>query len=165
MIDFGAFVDLRDVQNGLRRLQLAGHDLRPVFKRARHYLRADQREHAKARMGSSASWPELSPTTLLQRKQRSRKQSRYRQGRKRRRGRNFRGPLGRLPNAYKIEYDARRIVARSRVPWSGVHWKGGKAGHKARIPQREFLWISNQLLVAVSRLAVDYIAGAWDKES
>lgn len=161
MIDFGAFANLRDVENGLRRLQLAGHNLRPVFKRARKVLRADQKEHANAQAGPNSAWVPLAASTIAKRRVKARKLGRARKVKMPSAGRKI---LGRLPKAYKISYDERHIIARSRVPWSMVHFQGGRGGRRSRIPGRQFFWISDKLLRTVSRLTVDYMVGAWDKK-
>lgn len=161
MIDVDSFVNLRDVENGLRRLQLAGMDLRPVFKASRKAMRADVRDHAKKKQSSAGTWPALARSTLEHRKQRKGKQGRPRK-------RPVRGnprPLGRLPNANKLEYTARSIKMISRVPWSGVHNdpNGGRAGHGSRIPGREYMWASSGFLAIVARNAVDHMLTSWDR--
>ena len=159
-VDADGFVDLRDVQNGLRRMQLAGRDLRPVFKRARKALRADQKAHATEQLGSDGAWPSLKISTIKRRSQKKRRRGRARQLQRRPGGKI----LGKLPRAITISYDARRIIAKSRAPWSGVMQRGGTVGHHAHMPAREFLWASTKLLGTVARLAVDYLAGAWEKK-
>lgn len=160
MIDVDSFVDLRDVENGLRRMQLAGADLKPVFKASRKAMRADMRDHAKKKQSSSGTWPAMARSTLEHRKQRKGKQGRPRKRPLRRPLR----PLGKLPAANRLEYTARSIKMISRVPWSGVHNNplGGRVGHGSRIPGREYLWASSGLLAIVARNAVDYMATAWD---
>lgn len=162
MIDYGAFVNLRDVQNGLRRLQLAGKDLRPVWNRTRKVLRQDQKEHANAQAGPDSAWVPLAKSTLEHRSVKKRKLGRAR-------AKKLPSPrrklLGRLPGQLDIKYDANRIVGFSRVPWAYVHFKGGRAGHGARMPGRQFYWASNRLLRTVARLTVDYMVGAWDKKA
>ncbi len=159
-VNADAHVNLKDVQNGLRRMQLAGHNLRPVFKRVRKNLRADQKQHATEQRGSDGPWPSLKITTIKRRAQKKRRHGRARQqaiSMKRK-------LLGKLPRAISITYDANKIRVASRVKWSGVHQKGGRAGHHADMPKREYLWVSTGLLALVARAAVDYLAGAWDKK-
>lgn len=160
MIGFAAEVNLRDVENGLRRMQLAGMNLRPVWKMSRRAFRADQRAHVKDREGQSGGWPALAQSTILHRKQRTRKQGRKRKWPIKT---NNAKQLGRLPGAFAITFDEKRMTAKSRVPWSRVHWKGGTAGHHSKIPQREFMWISGELLRQVARNAVDYMATKWKR--
>ncbi len=158
MIDLDVKIELRDVQNGLRRMQLAGANLRPVFKAVRKALRADQRDHAKKRLAPQGVWPALASSTVAHRKQRHGKQGRKRTCPIRA---NVK-PLGKLPAAFTITYDASAIRGISRVKWSGVHARGGRGGRKSKIPARDFLWPSRQLLEIISRKAVDYMVTSWD---
>lgn len=164
MIDADAFVDLRQVENGLRRMEMAGMDLRPLFNRVRKILRLDQREHAKQERGSSGPWAPLASSTIEHRKARKGKQ-----GRPRRRPIHTYTvkKLGRLPRSFKIKVTPHSIKAESTISWSGAHQpKRGDStvvGHGARLKAREFLWASTKLLQTVSRLAVDYLVGAWER--
>ena len=160
-IDVDAHVNLRDVENGLRRMQLAGKDLRPLFRRVAKDMRADQKDHAKQQEGPDGKWPGLDPDTLAKRTRQG--QGRRHRGKKKRRRRAFGRMLGRLPRAFAIEYDRSFIRARSRVKWSGAHQGGGLVGKGSRLPDRTFLWASTGLLAIVSRKAVDYLVGAWAK--
>lgn len=165
MIDVDAFVNLRDVENGLRRMQLAGYDLRPVFQRARKAVRADQKQHAQKQQGPAGQWASLAASTIAHRKQRTGKQ-----GRKRRRpikSKRLR-KLGRLPGAFGIKITPRSIAAISKVKWSGAHQPRSlsgstRVGHGSQIEARPFLWASTGLLQTVSRLAVDHLVGAWER--
>lgn len=159
-VDSDAYVDLREVENGLRRMQRAGHDLLPVFRRARDAMRRDQAEHQKEQRGPDGAWQALAESTISKRRQRTGKQ-----GRKRKRRLKSRAlrKLGRLPKAYKIEISPSKIVQRSTVAWSYVHQDGGIAGRRSIIPMRKFFYASGKLLATVARLAVDHLVGAWDK--
>lgn len=159
-VDPAAFVNLKDVQNGLRRMQLAGHNLRPVFRRARKALRADMKAHANDQQSSDGAWPSLKISTIKRRSQKKRRRGRPRSIQISAR----RKLLGKLPRAIAISYTGDRIIARSRAPWSGVVQRGGTVGHRAHLPKREWLWASTGLLATVARLAVDYLAGAWEKK-
>ena len=148
-------VDLRQVESALRRLQLAGGDLAKVFRAARKEFRADMRAHAKDQQGFDGRWKPLAASTQRQRRARPNKQG-HRRTRKQK-PRRFR-VLGRLPSAFKIEVTKKSIRGVSRVPWSGVHQLGGRAGKGARIPSRPFLWVSTHLLGIVRDKAVAYMA-------
>jgi phage gpG-like protein len=160
VIDVDAYVNLRDVENGLRRMQLAGKDLRPLFRRVQGDLRADQKQHAKEEKGPDGKWPSLDPDTLAKRTRQG--QGRPHRGKWKRRRRSFGRMLGKLPRAFAITYSESWIAATSRVKWSGAH-SGGIVGHGSHLPDRTFLWASSGLLAIVSRKAVDYLVGAWDK--
>ena len=161
MIDVSAFVDLRDVESGLRRMQMAGKDLRPLFKRVKSDMRADMRDHAKSEEGPSGKWPSLDPDTLAKRSRQG--QGRRHRGKKKRRRKAFGKKLGRLPRAFAVTYSRSFIRATSRVKWSGAHQGGAIVGKGSRLPDRTFLWASSGLLQIVARKAVDYLVGAWDK--
>jgi len=160
--DVDAFVDLRDVQNGLNRLLRAGGDLRKVFRAVRADMRADQSQHVRDQRGPDGTWKPLAASTIARRKQRPGKR-----GRRRIRPLRARSvkKLGRLPRAYTITIKPRSIAAKSRVPWSGAHQpRGGtstRVGHNASLPARAFLWASTKLLVRVARATVDYMTTVW----
>lgn len=162
MIEVDAFVRLRDVENGLRRMQLAGKDLRPLFRRVQTDMRTDQKEHAKEERGPDGKWPSLDPDTLAKRSKQG--AGRRHRGKKKRRRRAFGRILGRLPRAFAITYSRSWIRATSRVKWSGAHQGGALVGKGSRLPKRTFLWASSGLLQIVARKAVDYLVGAWDKK-
>lgn len=161
MIDVDAYVNLRDVENGLRRMQLAGKDLRPLFRRVQRDLRADQNQHAKEERGPDGKWPRLDPDTLAKRTRQG--EGRRHKGKKKRRRRAFGRILGKLPRAFTVSYSRDWIRATSRAKWSGIHQAGGRGGRNSNVPERKFLWASTGLLAIVSRKAVDYLVGAWDK--
>lgn len=67
---------------------------------------------------------------------------RFSSGKKRRKGRNAlkrHKLLGRLPASIAAKISRHTLQVYSRVPWSGVHNKGGTAGHNSKIPARTFL--------------------------
>lgn len=163
MIDVRAEVDLRDVQNGLRRLQLAGADLRPVFRSVRKALRDDQRQHAKERRGPDAPWRPLAQSTIEHRKARTGKQ-----GRKRHKPIKVAPkPLGRLPNNFAIQIFPSKLVAKHRVKWSGVHneARGATVARGARVPGRTFMYASKRFLGVVVRATVDHMLTAWKRNT
>lgn len=165
MSDIEAKIDLRKVENALRRLQLAGHNLAPVFKSSRKPLRADQREHQKDQRGPDGKWPGLAPSTIKRRTVKGGGR-RYR-GVRRRKSRKLSRLLGRLPRDFKITFDARKLRAASRWPRSGVHQHPGRtirANNGAVIPDRTFLWPSPDLLRHIAKAARDYLSRAWEKK-
>jgi phage gpG-like protein len=48
-------------------------------------------------------------------------------------------PLGRMASSVKSKVEKYSVEIYSSVPWSEVHNAGGTAGHGAKIPQRQFL--------------------------
>lgn len=156
--DLGADVDLRDLEEALRRIELAGYDLRPVFIRSRRAMRQDIKAHRKAQASPEGRWAPLSPLTIAKRRARKGKQ-----GRKRRRPPKPIGKLlGRLPGAFNIVIGAHTMRAISRVKWSGAQNEGDKVGKRARIPSREFMWVSRAMVASVATVASDFMIGAWE---
>jgi len=128
-------------------------DKAKVFRGLKLPTRIDQRQHHQAERAPSARWPALAPSTIERNKY-----ARATKGRKRAigkgRGQRWRKSLGRisavmgrkllrrLPGAILASVTSRSLIWRSRVGWASVHQFGGRAGNGARIPQRQFLWIS-----------------------
>lgn len=167
MIDVDAFVELRDVENGLRRMQLAGYDLRPVFRAVRRDVRADQRQHQREGAGPDGKWKPLDPDTLRKRTRQG--TGRRHKGKMKRRRRKFGPVLRNLPRAFTISYSRSWIRGDARPKWSGAHQpKSGagatRVGRGATVPNRTYLWASTGLLQIVARKAVDYMTGAWEKK-
>lgn len=156
-------VNLKQVENALRNAARAGWNMRDVFSKSRRDMRIDQKQHAKDQVAPDGGWPPLAQSTLDRRRARP-----GRQGRKRRRRSRpaKRAPrmLGRLPRAIEIIATDMSIAAKSRVKWSGIHKWGGVAGHGARIPPRDFLWASRQLMITILRRAGNYVVGAFKGE-
>jgi phage gpG-like protein len=134
----------------LRRLEDMGRtDRRKAFSAARKPARVDQRDHAKKQEAARGRWPGLAASTLARRAQ----------GKKRRRGRKM---LGRLPAALVMRHDADKLTITSRAKWGGIHQGGGRGGKGARIPARQFLWVSRELLREVKRVFVAAYKAAWE---
>lgn len=117
-------------------------DLRPAWKEARKPLRADIREHRRKQEGPEGTWPARAAAT---------KQRAGRHGRPRR-------LLGRLPTALTTLSDRRRVAMRSRVAWSDVHRTGGVVGRGSRLPRRDFLWASGNVLDTIAGIVSRYLA-------
>lgn len=139
----------RFVSRGFRKLEKMGADLRPILRELRKPVVDDQRDHRKKREGSDGKWPALATST----------RDRYRQ--MRRAGRKPpRGLLGRLPAAFKIRFERKRLVLESRVKrFSRAHQEGLRVRH-GRLPKREYYWISRSLLAAAQDVVVRELAKA-----
>lgn len=112
------------------RTTLANPDLRPAWTAARKPLRADLRAHAKDRQGPGGAWPARAASTRVRSAS----------------GRRTRKVLGRLPGMVRTKLERSRMIFRWGTEWSDIHNSGGRAGHGARIPQREFAWLSDKAL-------------------
>ena len=107
-------------------------DFRSIFASLRRPLGRDITDHRDAQRGPRGPWPALAAAT----------RARYaRQGKRRNRR-----MLGRLPSARRSVVRSDSLSSISRVKWSWVHQAGGRAGRGSRIPQRQFMWMSNSFL-------------------
>lgn len=113
-------------------------DIKAVFLKFRKPMHYDQRDHRDRQRGPNGPWQQLAAST----------KARYaREGRRRNRR-----ILARLPNARYTIVTSRSIRMRSRVRWSLAHQDGPtRVGHGARLPQRQFLWISKRLMQEARR--------------
>lgn len=114
--------------------ELRKTDLRQTFAKLRKPLHWDQRDHRDKQSGPLGRWQPLAKTTL----------DRYAREGKRRNRRI----LARLPNARATKFDSRQLVLYSRVRWSNAHQDGPTiVGRGARLPQRQFFWISRGMRI------------------
>jgi phage gpG-like protein len=51
------------------------------------------------------------------------------------------------------------VVVESRVPWSGIHNRGGAAGRGAQIPPRPFLEVTQDGARALAAIALEHFLG------
>lgn len=154
-----AKVDDRSVQQGLREVAKAGHDLADVFRRMRQPMRRDQAEHARAEAGPDGPWPA--------RKSRSRERKLYAKVRRRRGGAStaqvfrFNGLLGVLPDLIQVKAVGATVIARSPIKWARAHADGATVGRGADLPERPFLWVSEDLAALASKMIGDHLSRAW----
>lgn len=149
MIGVSAGIDLKVVEEGLDELLRSGRSAARVLGAFKTTARKDQASHGKARESSSgAKWAPRSAATT--------------QGRGKRRARiRRRRLLGRLSTALNITTTPSSLVVTSKIPWSGIHQDGGTAGRGSRIPAREFLWWSEELLERVAFAIVSNTMERW----
>lgn len=139
MIAISARVDIRGSLGMLKRI--AALDIRQTFKRLVPSAQYDQERHDRALEGPDGKWPALAASTL---ERRSRPRGRDRKGKNRSWPTKL---LGRMPKAIRSVPTNRSLTVLSRIArFSMVHQAGGRAGHGARIPRRQYLWISPWLL-------------------
>lgn len=123
---------IRDLFTRLSRV-----DLKESFKELRGPARFDQRHHWRKDEAPDGHWPGLAASTL---ERRTRPRGRGKDGRNRSWPKKL---LGRFPTSLQMIPSAKSLIVRSRVKrFSLVHQRGGTAGHGARIPRRQYLWIS-----------------------
>lgn len=137
-------LDLRDIDAGLRKMAKRGIDPKALFKRNRPILRRDQKDHFDELRGSEGAWPSRAASSL-RKVMGNKKKSRTKKGRLRKSAqKRLRNQLGRLKTFWKFRQSKGELeVASGARKWAGVHQDGGVAGHGARIPKREFVYISD----------------------
>lgn len=114
-------------------------DLRPVWREARKPIRRDIADHRAKQEGPDGAWAPRAAATKL----RSRS------------GRRARRMLGRLPSANRTTTDPRRLVIRSMVAWSEAQRTGATVGHGARIPGRDWMYVSDPVLGQIGVMITD----------
>lgn len=145
-------VNLAGALGALERVRAAGMDTRPAFKAMRQPLRADLRAHAKAQEGpDGGKWPKRKPPRRLK----ARDGERRALARKR-----SRRVLGKLPNATGFQVERRAIVAFSKVKWARAHREGLVVGHGAKMPKRDWLWISGAMKSKAIGILHDHVRKA-----
>ena len=141
-----ATVDIGDVETGLDAMERRARALGPVMKSLTKPLRDDQKNHKRAQSGPSGSWARRSEATIAA-KHGKRKLPRT--------------ILGRLPTAVSYKTTPSSVTGTSRVRWSGAHQDGATVGHGARLPAREFLWISDEMMTLADNEIADAMVRAF----
>jgi len=167
----GTSVDLRDVLDGLEKLQRAGKDLRPVFRELRPALASDLREHGTRRESPDGVWAPWSASyvdRMMGRKGMRLKGARGRgelPGALTKRGaRRLQRPiLGKLPALFKFSIERLALEAKSIVPWAGAHQHGDTVGRGARLVARTFAWASDSLVGLLVEKARAHLLWAWNR--
>jgi phage gpG-like protein len=80
-----------------------------------------------------------------------------------RRARGRRRLLGKLLTAVSYRPSADALRAESRIPWSGVHQHGGRAGRGAQIPARTFLYFGKNYLRDMAERFLAYALAEWGR--
>lgn len=119
---------------------IANVDMRKTFSDIRGPARFDQRHHWRKEESPSGHWPGLAAST---RERRTRRRGRDKRGRNLKWSRKL---MGRFPNSLQSIVSSSSLIIRSRAKkFSQVHQRGGRTGHGARLPARQYLWISDWL--------------------
>jgi phage gpG-like protein len=160
-------VDLREVEQAIKRMKRAGRSLRPVWQKLRTPMRKDQREHMKRMESpSGSSWPPLAKSTREKRLKKV-----LRSGKARTKGGRLRKSAqrrvdrvlsARLISRAKIRLFPTFMVIRTPGAAAGVHQLGGRVGHGAFVPRRTFFWVSDQLARMAARLIVQHLRENWE---
>jgi hypothetical protein len=134
VIDVDVKVDMRELEHGLAAM-CSTRTLTEVARRLRKPMRADQRDHARKMEGPDGSWPP-----------RKKRLGRGKAAKKR----NRRKLLGRLPGAIKVYARGEVVTAESLAKWAEAHRTGARVGRGAKLPIRDFLWISDGLMTTAA---------------
>lgn len=163
----GVIVDLTTLDAKLAKAMRAAGDLTPAWRKSRGPLRKDQREHAQSTQGPSGAWSPLARSTLERRlsnaatKKRQSGKSVKRRRSHSRRTLKQRRVLGRLPSLIDVKITPTSIIASSKVKWAGAHARGETVGRGVRLPTREFLWASPELVGNVCKILRDHLLLPW----
>lgn len=155
MIELRTTLELDDLQAGIFGiLNQAERRARAFFMELKPGGRKDVKQHQKDRRGETSSWPPRATTT--------RKRARHKSKTKRRKGART-SLLVNLARTWKIFTSVDHMKFVHRVTWSGVHDQGGKAGHGARMPRRQFAYWSNKFMDSAVRQYRAYVLKGWTK--
>lgn len=138
-----ASFDIGDVEKGLEGAQRAADRLAPGFMAAKLPMRMDQATHAAQHTGPESPWAAKAPATLA-------------------RHSKPRELMGRLPKQVSYVATAESLTGTSRAAWSGgAITTGGRVGHGAILPPREFLWMSDEFLSIAEDIFGDRVLTAY----
>lgn len=142
-----ATLDPTDAVQGLDALERRSHALGAAFRSLKQPLKLDQRDHAKQHMGPHGPWVAQAASTRARRLSSPKHRPRR--------------LLGRLPTAMDYRATATSVSGTSRVPWAAAHIDGARVGHGAKLPAREFLWISNAMLITAENTLGSALVNAY----
>lgn len=133
-------VDIRTIVGAFDKIRKL--DTRKVLSDLRGPARFDQRHHWRKEESPQGHWRALAASTVERRKRK--------RGIDRKSGKVRNWPkklMGRFPTALQSIVRREELIIKSRVRrFSMIHQEGGIAGHGARIPSRQYLWISPWLI-------------------
>lgn len=146
LVDIEAHVDITAI---IRQMNRVGRfRTAPLMKALRKPTAEDQKRHRDQMRGPQGPWAPLAPSTL----------ARYaRMGIRRNRR-----LLAKLPLVRRTTVKAAELIIKSPVKWSMAHFAGAIVGHGARLPQRQYWWISPQLKREIRRLAEAALIAHWN---
>jgi len=155
-VEISCTVDVRQIVRAFERVRKI--DVKRIFKELVGPARFDQRHHWRKDEAPDGHWPGLAPSTL---ERRTRKRGRGKDGRNRSWPKKL---LGRFPTSLQAIPSQNSLIMRSRIAkFSLIHNEGGTAGHGARIPRRQYLWISDWLKGQVVKYFEKGLARAYYK--
>lgn len=155
-------VDDSDVRSGLKRLQLAGKSLRPVFQRLKKPFKEDIRAHQRSKESPEGLWAPRAPSTKARDKHGKTSQLRGGKTRKTKRRRRPR-ILGRLPTSVTTKQKPDAFIGESKIPWAMAHQEGARVGRGSVLPARPFLFFSPGFLDQAEAEISEHLRKGWLK--
>jgi hypothetical protein len=122
-------LDLGDALKGLDAMARA--PIAKALQALKPEMRADTKDHAKAKAGPESGWAPRAASTIASYKTHPKAPKKL---------------MGKLPTAVSYKVVGLTLAGESRARWSDVHQTGGTVGRGAKLPARVFLWISDKLM-------------------
>ena len=164
--------DLKSLKKAFRAMERAGGNPKKVWRSLRTPLRKDQKDHMRSGEDSDrAKWKPLAASTIAKRLTETGRANKFTKKGKKKKARTARSAkrgLGkllstRLVSGARVKVTRSAISITSKVPWAGVHQKGGRVGRGSKIPAREFFYIGDPLLKMANKAFALHIAKAFNK--
>lgn len=173
-------VDVNEVVDGFSAMKDNAKDLRRPFRKFQPVLGADIVDHFVQRQGPDHSWPDWAPSYKKKLMDKPIKRNGMYFNRRELIS-AWRGTYTAQQNAHVIERDVQRhlmpkMLGRLRgtrawsvqrqmlladatkvVRWSFIHQWGGTAGRGSKIPQRQFMWVSEEKLETLAQLILEHL--------
>ena len=169
----GVDVDLRDLDKAFKRLERRGADLREIWRQVKRPFRQAQIKHIRDQRDDKGSkFRTLSLQTRLKRIGSSgRGKSFTKRGKLRKPVRRRLNKVLSAKLLSKVKFEVTplslsiesNIVGKSGKKWPGVHQHGGRAGRRARIPKRTFMYVDDELLARIVRDIQSALTRAWKR--
>ena len=144
-LDPGIDIDLRDVFDGFKDIEIQSRDLRQAWKKLEPLMKADQLEHFRLKTGPERGWEARKESTI------------GRHGKRR--------LLGKLRTGFTIDFDREQIRAVTLAPWSQAHQDGATVGHGTKLPKRVHRYMSQAFLLVADQHISELVFGVWDRKA
>lgn len=158
----------KEVKKALDNLSSRLKDMKPIMQGIGAVVLEDVQEHFRENKGSDKKWDPLSKTTI--------------DARRKGKGKKYSGPqmlrdTGFLRNSLinsKFEsvpksgiriVDREKVILGTTVEYAAIHNFGGYTGknNKVKIPQREFMWLSQKANTKIIKMIGDVLEKEWKK--
>jgi phage gpG-like protein len=156
---FSISVDDRDVQKGFDRMMSAAEKTRRFYNVMKPPVRSDIKQHGLDERGPDGPWPARDPDYVAGRTWKGRGGKSL----KRRRKRAPKQMLGKLTKSIRMRATREALIISSPISWAGIHQDGGIAGRGSVIPERPFLYLSDDLVEQASSVYAAFVKSAFPK--